>query len=80
MGYTEAIYKENKKRTSEDSLAWFSLRREFEYAFEDFSGLDFTGADLSEIDLRYSDLRNAKLTSTDFQDSMFLAHVSVMQI
>lgn len=70
MGYTEAIYKENKKRTSEDSLAWFSLRREFEYAFEDFSGLDFTGADLSEIDLRYSDLRNAKLTSTDFQDSM----------
>ena len=47
MGYTEAIYKENKKRTSEDSLAWFSLRREFEYAFEDFSGLDFTGADLS---------------------------------
>ncbi|MCI9080103.1 MAG: pentapeptide repeat-containing protein [Lachnospiraceae bacterium] len=70
MGYTEAVYKENHNRTSEDSLAWFSLRREFEYAFEDFSGLDFSGADLSEIDLRYSDLRNTKLSGTDFQDSM----------
>lgn len=65
MCYTEAIYKENQNRTSEDSLAWFSLRREFEYAFEDFSG-----ADLSEIDLRYLDLRNTKLSGTDFQDSM----------
>ena len=70
MGYTEAIYKENQNRTSEDSHTWFSLRREFEYAFEDFSGLDFSGADLSEIDLRYSDLRNTKLSGTDFQDSM----------
>ena len=70
MAYTEAIYKENQKRNSIEALAWFSLRREFEYAFEDFSGLDFSKADLSEIDLRYSDLRYAKLIRTDFQDSL----------
>lgn len=66
MAYTEVIYKENKKRNFAQALAWFSLRREFEYAFEDFSGLDFSNADLSEIDLRYSDLRYAKLIKTDF--------------
>lgn len=70
MAYTETIYKENKKRTSKDALDWFSLRLEFEYAFEDFTGLDFSRADLSEIDLRYSDLRQSRLTGTDFQDSM----------
>ena len=70
MAYTEAIYKENRLRTSEDSLIWFAQRQEFDYTFEDFTKLDFSGADLSEIDLRYSDLRYAKLSSTDFQDSM----------
>ena len=70
MSHTEAIYKENHSRTSKEALDWFSLRREFEYAFEDFSGHDFSGADLSEIDLRYSDLRYAKLVGTDFQDAM----------
>lgn len=70
MAYTEAIYKENRLRTSEDSLVWFAQRQEFDYTFEDFTKLDFSGADLSEIDLRYSDLRYAKLCGTDFQDSM----------
>ena len=70
MAYTEAVYKENRTRTSTDALDWFSLREEFSYAFEDFSGLDFSGADLSEIDLRYSDLRNATLNGTDLQDSL----------
>lgn len=70
MGNTEAIYKENRKRTSEETLAWFQMRHEFAYSFEDFSGLDFSGADLSEIDLRYADLTDAKLTDTDFQDAM----------
>ena len=70
MGHTEAIYKENRQRSSEEALDWFSLREEYEYAFEDFTGLDFSGADLSEIDLRYSDLRHSTLVGTDFQDSM----------
>ncbi len=70
MAYTEAVYKENRTRTSADALRWFSLREEFAYAFEDFSGLDFSGADLSEIDLRYSDLRRTTLDGTDFQDSL----------
>lgn len=70
MAYTEAVYKEDKTQTSKDALDWFSLRLEYEYAFEDFSGLDFSGTNLSEIDLRYSDLRNCKLANTDFQDSM----------
>ncbi len=70
MAYTEAIYKENRQRTSKETLDWFALREEYSYAFEDFTGLDFSGADLSEIDLRYSDLRNTTLTGTDFQDSM----------
>ena len=70
MSYTEAIYKENRQRNSEESLLWFSQRQEYEYAFEDFTKLDFSGTDLSEIDLRYSDLRYAKLIGTDFQDSM----------
>lgn len=70
MSHTEAIYKENQKRDAKTSLKWFSNRKEYEYAFEDFTGLDFSGADLSEIDLRYSDLRRAILKGTDFQDSM----------
>lgn len=70
MGHTEAIYKENQKRQSKKALDWFRLREEYEYAFEDFSGLDFSGADLSEIDLRYSDLSRTTLIGTDFQDSM----------
>ena len=70
MAYTEAIYKENRQRTSEKTLDWFSMREEYEYAFEDFTGLNFSGADLSEIDLRYSDLRHTTLIGTDFQDSM----------
>lgn len=70
MAYTEAVYKENRARTSADALDWFLLREEFAYAFEDFSGLDFSGADLSEIDLRYSDLRRTALDGTDFQDSL----------
>lgn len=70
MAYTEAIYKENRTRTSADALNWFQLREEFAYAFEDFSGLDFSGSDLSEIDLRYADLRRTTLTGTDFQDSL----------
>ena len=36
MAYTEAIYKENRLRTSEDSLLWFAQRQEFDYTFEDF--------------------------------------------
>jgi len=70
MAFTEAIYKENRQRTSEDTLDWFAMREEYEYAFEDFTGLDFSGADLSEIDLRYSDLRRTALVGTDFQDAM----------
>lgn len=70
MGYTEAIYKENQSRASEDSLLWFAQRQELDYTFEDFTKLDFSGADLSEIDLRYSDLRYTKLRDTDLQDSM----------
>lgn len=70
MAYTEAVYKENRTRTSAGALDWFSLREEFAYAFEDFSGLDFSGADLSEIDLRYADLRRTALDGTDFQDSL----------
>lgn len=78
MAYTEAIYKENRERTSKDALDWFSLRLEFEYAFEDFTELDFSGSDLSEIDLRYSDLRRSRLVHTDFQIPCFLAPGSVM--
>lgn len=70
MAYTEAIYKENRLRTSKDALDWFAMREEYDYAFEDFTGLDFSGADLSEIDLRYSDLRRTALAGTDFQDAM----------
>ena len=70
MAYTEAIYKENRLRNSKDVLDWFAMREEYEYAFEDFTGLDFTGADLSEIDLRYSDLRRTTLVGTNFQDAM----------
>ena len=70
MGHTEAVYKENRTRTSKETLDWFDMREEFDYAFEDFSGLDFSGADLSEIDLRYADLSNTTLTNTDFQDAM----------
>ncbi len=70
MACTEAVYKENQAITSEEALRWFSLREEYEYAYESFTGLDFSGADLSEIDLRYSDLRHTKLIGTDFQDSM----------
>lgn len=70
MAHTEAVYKENRQRSSKDALDWFSLREEYEYAFEDFTGLDFSGADLSEIDLRYSDLRRTNLAGTDFQDAM----------
>lgn len=70
MAHTEAIYKENRQRTSSETLEWFSMREEYEYAFEDFSGLDFSGADLSEIDLRYSNLSRTTLVGTDFQDSM----------
>lgn len=70
MAHTEAIYKENRQRTSKETLDWFAQREEFEYAFEDFSGLDFSGADLSEIDLRYSNLSGTTLVGTNFQDSM----------
>lgn len=70
MAYTEAIYKENRKRTSKATLDWFSMREEYEYAYEDFTGLDFSGADLSEIDLRYADLRRATLAGTDLQDAL----------
>lgn len=70
MARTEAIYKENRNRTSKDTLDWFRLREEYDYAFEDFTGLDFSGADLSEIDLRYADLRRTTLIGTDFQDSL----------
>lgn len=70
MAYTEAVYKENHRRTSKETLEWFAMREEYEYAFEDFTGLDFSNADLSEIDLRYADLRRTSLNNTDFQDSM----------
>lgn len=70
MAYTETIYKENRLRNSKEALTWFSMREEYEYAFEDFTGLDFSGADLSEIDLRYSDLRYTSLIGTNFQDAM----------
>lgn len=72
MACTEAIYKENRKRTSKDALDWFSMREEYSYAFEAFTGLDFSGADLSEIDLRYADLRRAKLIETDFRNAMLV--------
>lgn len=72
MANTECIYKENKNRTSEETLEWFSIRHEYKYAFEDFSGLDFSGADLSEIDLRYADLRRTNLAGTDFQDALLI--------
>ncbi|MDE6887910.1 MAG: pentapeptide repeat-containing protein [Eubacterium sp.] len=70
MAYTEAIYKECKNRTAQKTLEWFAMREEYEYTFEDFTGLDLSGADLSEIDLRYADLRRTTLTGTDFQDAM----------
>ncbi len=70
MAYSESIYKENQLRSTGEALAMFSQRQEFEYAFEDFTGLDFSGTDLSEIDLRYSDLRYAILDGTDLQDSL----------
>lgn len=70
MAHTEAVYKENHKRTSREALEWFAMREEYDYAFESFTGLDFSGADLSEIDLRYADLRKTSLDNTDFQDSM----------
>lgn len=55
MAYTEAIYKENRKRTSKATLDWFSMREEYEYTYEDFPGLDFSGADLT----------NARFTAAD---------------
>lgn len=70
MGTTEAIYKENRNKNREQFIEWFKERKEFDYAFEDFSGMDFSDLDLSEIDFRYSDLRNANLNHTDLQDSL----------
>ena len=70
MAFTEAIYKENRTRSSQKTLDWFALRLEFAYAYESFCGLDLTNADLSEIDLRYADLSHAALEGTDFQDAL----------
>lgn len=70
MAFTEAVYKENRTRTAQKTLDWFSLRLEFAYAYEDFSGLALPSADLSEIDLRYADLSHTVLHGADFQDAL----------
>ncbi|MDE7312408.1 MAG: pentapeptide repeat-containing protein [Eubacterium sp.] len=70
MAFTEAVYKENRTRSSQKTLDWFSLRLEFAYAYEDFCGLDFSNADLSEIDLRYAGMCHTLLQGTDFQDAL----------
>lgn len=70
MGHTEAVHKEKKKKDREYFVDWLKQRLEYEYAFEDLTGMDFSGEDLSEIDFRYSDLSNTVLRGTDLQDSL----------
>lgn len=72
MTHTESIYKVNKNKDNKMCSEWFKERLEFEYAFEDFTGLDFSGEDLSEIDFRYSDLRCTDLRNINLQDSMLI--------
>ena len=66
MAQTEAVYKENTEKDRAEILSWFADRLEYEYCFEDFSGLDFSGEDFERIDCRYADFRNAVLKDTDF--------------
>ena len=70
MAYTESVYRENRTKNAKDALKWLSKRLEYDYAYEDFSGLDFTNADLSETDLRYADFRSTILCGADLQEAM----------
>jgi len=69
MGITEPICKENSNKDSKKLLEWFADCLDYEYCYEDFSGLDFSNEDFSDLDFRYSDLRNAQLTNTDFTEA-----------
>jgi len=66
MAQTEAVYKENTEKDRDKILLWFAGRFEYEYCFEDFSGLDFSNENFVGIDCRYSDFRNAVLKNADF--------------
>ena len=67
MAQTEAIYKENSGKDRSKILSWFADRLDYEYCFEDFSGLDFSNENLREIDCRYSDFRNTCLKNAQFK-------------
>ena len=66
MARTESVYKENAEKNRDEILSRFADRLEYEYCFEDFSGLDFANENLSKIDCRYADFRNADLKNVDF--------------
>lgn len=70
MARTQTVYKESRKWTSGAALDWLSERLEYDYDFENLSGLDLSCADLSQIRLRYANLSSSVLVNTDFQDSL----------
>ncbi|MCL2815999.1 MAG: pentapeptide repeat-containing protein [Oscillospiraceae bacterium] len=66
MARTESVYKENTQKNRDEILSWFDDRLDYEYCFEDFSGLDFSNENLAKIDCRYADFRNADLKNVNF--------------
>ena len=61
MAITDPVFTLKKNKNADELANWFSERLEYDYIFEDCSGLDFTGRDFSCTVFRYVQFRKALL-------------------